>query len=219
MHVGAKISGLTPNTTYLVRIVAFNEQGTARGGEGEKKNFTTAVGGIAPTVTKVKPKKGSSKGGNAVTIEGTSFENVTAVYFGSTKAATEHVEVTKIVAIAPPGVGKVDITVWTEQGTSPITNKDVYEYGKPTITSLSPNEGSKDGGTEVIVTGSGFELGNHGTKFVFGKVDATSVECTASTTCVVVSPPEPEKKGKPVTNVQAEVNGGKSNKGAYKYTG
>ena len=42
MQVDAKVSGLTRDTTYLVRVVAFNETGSDRGGEGEHHNFTTA---------------------------------------------------------------------------------------------------------------------------------------------------------------------------------
>ena len=91
---------------------------------------------------------------------------------------------------APPGVGKVDITVWTaKNGSSTITSKDVYEYGRPLIDSLSPNEGSVSGGNEVTVEGAGFELGAHGTEFVFGKIKATSVECASTTSCVVIAPP------------------------------
>ena len=83
----------------------------------------------------------------------------------------------------------MDITVFTaHNGSSAITSKDVYEYGKPFITSLSPNEGPASGGTEVTVKGAGFELG-HGTEFVFGKVKATSVECASTTSCVVIAPP------------------------------
>ena len=195
VKVHAKISGLKPNTTYQVRVEAFNEKGSARGGEGEHHNFTTAEGNKAPIVNKVTPKKASAAGGNTVKINGEFFEEVTAVDFGFAEAKIEKVEagnVNKegvIEVIAPPGVGKVDITVFTaHNGSSAITSKDVYEYGKSFITSLSPNEGPASGGTEVTVEGAGFELG-HGTEFVFGKVKATSVECASTTSCVVIAPP------------------------------
>ncbi len=224
VKVGAKISGLTPGTTYLVRVEAFNENGSDRGGEGEKHNFTTDVGGQSPEVTKVKPKKGPAIGGTSVTIVGEHFESVKAVYFGPTEAesitevnAGSENKAGKIVVVAPPGAGKVDITVETANGTSPITSKDVYEYGKPTLTGLSPNEGPA--GTEVVVTGSGFEIGPHGTEFVFGKVVATSVECTSTTECTVIVPPKAAKPKKATVNVQAIVNHtGESNKEKFTYT-
>lgn len=218
VKVGAKVSGLNPSTTYLVRIVAFNEQGSARGGEGEKHNFTTAVGGQAPVITKpIKPKKGPSGGKTTVTIVGEHFENVRAVYFGGTEGTIHEETVGKILAVSPPGVGKVDITVETAAGTTPINKNDSYTYGKPTITSLIPDEGPESGGTEVVITGSGFELGNHGTEVEFGKTKAASVECLSTTTCVVIAPAKPPKT-KSEVNVRASVNGGKSNKVKFKYT-
>ena len=70
VKVHAKISGLTPNTTYQVRVEAFNEKGSDRGGEGEHHNFTTAEGNKPPIVNKVTPKKGTPAGGNVVTVKG-----------------------------------------------------------------------------------------------------------------------------------------------------
>lgn len=221
VHVGAKVSGLTRDTTYLVRVVAFNEHGSDRGGEGEHHNFTTANGGEAPVVEKLTPKKGTSAGGNVVKIKGKHFEDVTAVYFGFVEGTLKSESVEQIEAIAPPGVGKVDITVATTNGTSQISSKDVYTYGKPEIKSLTPDEGPDTGGTEVTVTGNGFEVGQHGTEFVFGKSTATSVECTSTTTCTVVAPPTREKHGaheKGAMKVVAKVNGGKSNKPSFTYT-
>ena len=44
------------------------------------------------------------------------------------------------------------------------------------------------GGTTVTVSGSGFALGTSGTVFTFGKVMATSVNCTTTSVCTVVAP-------------------------------
>jgi len=232
VKVHAKISGLTPNTTYQVRVEAFNEKGSDRGGEGEHHNFTTAEGNKAPIVNKVTPKKASAAGGNTVKINGENFEEVTAVDFGFAEGNIVRVEngnVNKegvIEVIAPPGAtGTVDVIVFTaHNGSSEITSKDHYQYGKSFITSLSPNEGPAAGGTEVTVEGAGFELG-HGTEFVFGKVVATSVECASTTSCVVIAPPAevklkhkvPTPKTGPVS-VYPIVNGvkGKGVKFTYK---
>ena len=164
-----------------------------------------------------------------VTLVGLHYEEVTAVYFGGSEGTVTKVEAGneknpgKITVTAPPGVGKVDITVVTSNGTSGIASKnDEYTYKKPTIASITPDEGPASGGTEVTITGSGFELGNHGTEFVFGESASTSVECTSSTSCVVIVPSAPIKKSKFVLgkqNVVAIVNGtGKSKKASFTYT-
>ena len=217
VKVGAKVTGLTPGTEYLVRIVAVNAGGEARGGEGEKHNFITSNGTAGPVVKKIKPKKGPSKGGNPVTIQGEHFEHVVAVYFGDAEATIQKTEVLKLEVIAPPGVGKVEVTVLTEAGTSEPSSGDEYTYGKPEITSVSPGEGPLAGGTVVTIKGYGFELGEHGTTIEFNKGHpSTEVDCTSSTECIAVSPPG-TKAGK-TAKVQAIDVGGKSNKGSFKYT-
>ncbi len=214
--VGAKVTGLTKGTEYLVRIVAVNAGGVGRGGEGEKHNFITTNGTASPVVEKVSPKKGAAKGGNTVTIKGKNFEHVIAVFFGPNEGTVTKSEVLKLEVTAPPGVGKVGITVLTETGgTSEPSGKSEYLYGKPELTSLSPNEGPLAGGTVVTVKGFGFEPGEHGTTFEFGKTASSEVDCTSTTECSVVAP-KGLKENKSV-NVEAKVNGQKSKKLAYKY--
>ncbi len=216
VQVGAKITGLEKGTEYLVRIVAVNAGGVGRGGEGEKHNFITSNGTAAPVVEKVKPKKGPAKGGNTVTIKGKNFEHVVAVFFGPNEATVTKSEVLKLEVTAPPGVGKVGVTVLTEAGTSEPGSGSEYLYGKPELTSISPNEGPLAGGTVTTIKGFGFELGAHGTTFEFGKGNPSSeVECTSTTECTVVTPKGP--KANKSVNVQAKVNGLKSTKVAFKY--
>ena len=214
VHVVAKVTGLTPGTEYLVRIVAVNAGGENRAGEGEKHNFITSSGTEAPEVTKLSPPKGASSGGNHVKIKGKHFEHIVAVYFGPNEAEIISEGTEELMVIAPPGVGKVEVVVLTKAGTSPLTKADEYTYGKPENLSLSPTSGPLAGGTVVTVTGNGFELGEHGTLFTFGKKAAASVNCTSTTECVVVTPEDPKtKKGLPVkyaAKVQASVNGKKS---------
>ena len=217
VKVGAKVTGLMPHTEYLVRIVAVNAAGTGRGGEGEKHNFITSNGEAGPVVKKIKPKKGPAKGGNTVTIAGEHFEHVIAVFFGPNEATITKEEVLKLEVTAPPGVGKVEVTVLTQAGTSEPSGAGEYTYGKPELTSLSPNEGPVEGGTLVLVKGYGFELGEHGTTFEFGKSNpAAAVNCSSTTECAIVTPPSTKKAGKSA-NVQAKVNGQKSTKLSFKY--
>jgi alpha-tubulin suppressor-like RCC1 family protein len=152
-------------------------------------SYTSYAFGPPPTVTKVEPKKGPASGGTTVIISGTDLAGATAVKFGSISASSFTVNsATSITAVSPAEpTGIVDVTVTTAWGTSPISSADRFTV-TPTVTGLSPNGGPAAGGTSVTVTGSGFALGTTATRFLFGSTRATSVNCTSTTTCTVVSP-------------------------------
>ena len=57
----------------------------------------------------------------------------------------------------------------------------------PYVTAINPSSGPAAGGTTVTIMGGGFALGE---TVNFGTVAATSVSCSSSTTCTVVSPAE-----------------------------
>ncbi len=124
----------------------------------------------APTVTALSPSSGSSIGGNTVTITGTYFANVDSVYFGGVPAPNfTVVSSTSITATVPPGVPSiVDVTVATAGGVSALNSGDRYTYSPapvPIVTGLSTSSGTTAGGTQVIVSGSGF---TSATQVLFG---------------------------------------------------
>jgi hypothetical protein len=142
-----------------------------------------------PTVTKLKPNKGPVAGGTSVTITGTNLTGATIVKFGGSEATSVEVKsATSISAVTPAELaGTVDVTVTTPDGTSAINKADRYKF-LPTVTALSPKKGAKAGGTTVTVTGTGFLAGTTGTVFKFGTAKGTSVKCSSTTSCTVVSP-------------------------------
>jgi len=160
-------------------------------------------GNSPPTITKVKPAKGPVAGGTTVTITGTNFSEVTAVKFGAINAAGFFVNSeTTITAFSPPeSAGTVDVTVARAGvGPSAIAKADRFKF-TPTVTGVSPNSGSKTGGTVVTVTGTGFAPGT-ATIFKFGTAKASSVNCTSSTTCAATAPAHAAGK----VDVKATVN-------------
>jgi hypothetical protein len=199
LPVSAPVVGLTPNTTYHVRLIATGPGGTSRGGDWP---FTTLPTTSVPTVTAVSPKSGSATGGTLVKITGTGLAGATAVMFGSAEAHIVADSSTSISVEAPAeSAGAVNVTVTTPGGTSAITTKDRFSY-LPTLTGISPSSGSTAGGASVTVTGAGFALGKTATVFKFGAAKAASVECTSATECTVVSPPHAAG----VVDVKATVN-------------
>lgn len=215
VKVTATVTGLSPTSSYLVRVRAANTFGAVYSRE---ESFTTFEAGVLPVVSKVKPRRGSSAGGTAVTVGGQFLQGAKAVVFGE----TESTDITSdspdsLTVIAPPGVGTVDILVVTASGESKVSGGDSFTYGAPTVTGVSPSHGSVSGGTEVTVTGTGFEPGTSGTSFVFGKNAASSVECASSSSCTVIAPAA--YKGRAATvGVQAITNGKKSKKGGASFT-
>jgi hypothetical protein len=143
----------------------------------------------SPTVTKVKPRIGPVAGGTTVVITGSDFTGATAVNFGSTSATSFTViSATSITAVSPAEpAGVVDVTVATPAGTTAISSKDRFKFA-PTVTNVNPIGGSITGGTTVTVSGTGFGVGTTATKFRFGTMLGTAVNCGSNTTCTVVTP-------------------------------
>jgi hypothetical protein len=142
-----------------------------------------------PTVTNLNPNRGPVGGATSVSITGTILTGATAVSFGSIAATSFKVNSsTSLTAISPAETtGTVEVTVTTPAGTSGVSTADRFKFA-PTITGLSPNTGSEAGGTSLTVSGTGFALGETATIFRFGSTKATSVNCTSTTTCTIVSP-------------------------------
>jgi hypothetical protein len=175
--------------------------------------------GAPPTIKKVKPHKGPSAGGISVTISGTNFTGATAVKFGATEAVGFTVtSVNQIVATAPGGTtGTVDVSVTTAHGTSALSRKDHFQYEAPTVTAVSPDNGSQAGGTSVTITGTGFERGS-GTVIKFGRVVASNVHCGSRTSCTADSPAASRAGSVDVTAAVGSKHSAKTGLDRFTYT-
>ena len=146
----------------------------------------------SPTVTDVSPFAGTLAGGVVVTITGTGLSGATLVDFGTSAATNVAVNSagTQITATDPAeAAGTVDVTVTTPAGTSPTSSADQFTYeGVPTLTAITPSQGSETGGTQVTITGTGFI---DTTLVDFGTTPATNVVVVSATEITVISPAEP----------------------------
>jgi hypothetical protein len=155
-------------------------------------------------ISKVSPNKGPASGGTIVTITGEELHGVTDVMFGSQHARsfTTNPDGDSVVAVAPAQTAeRAAISVVTTFGTSEpeycqrnkksrrtCAVRDYYKFQEPEVSSLTPSAGPRAGGTSVTITGSGFGLDPGETELFFGKVPATSVECSSSSTCTAIAP-------------------------------
>ena len=164
---------------------------TAAGGEGEKEVVVTDVDGSSrsgpkfayvtpPTVTSVSPAEGSTLGGSEVVIKGTGFVAGSAVTVGGKATVLEVVSPTELKArTAAAAAGKDEVVVILPDGVASTSATEFTYVAPPTVTSISPAEGSSEGETAVEITGTGFIKGSTlrigGSPAVFVVVSATEI--------------------------------------------
>jgi Domain of unknown function (DUF1929)/IPT/TIG domain len=136
-----------------------------------------------PTVSAISPISGTANGSTAVTITGTGFlAGATVKLGGTTATGVTVVSSTSITATTPAhAAGTVDVTVTNPDAQSGIlTNGYTYTGTNPapTVTSITPNSGTANGGTGVTLTGTGFLAG---ATVSLGGTGATGVTVVNST--------------------------------------
>jgi hypothetical protein len=86
---------------------------------------------------------------------------------------------TQLKAKAPAhAAGTVHVTVRTSVAVSALTNRDLYAYGAPAVTSVVPNAGPTAGGNIVTINGHGLVPG---ATVKFGTTAATTVSFVSPT--------------------------------------
>ena len=206
--------GATDATTFTVKSATSIQAKSPAGRGAVDVTVTTPTGGTSattpadqfhylPVVTKVSSTSGPVGGGTAVTVTGLELAATTSVKFGLLEASSVTVDSDEsITAVSPEETaGTVNVRVSGPDGMSPVSGNDKFKFA-PTVTGVSPNTGSKAGGTPVTVTGTGFALGTTATTFKFGTGLGISVNCTSTTSCSVVSPSRAAGK----VDVKATVN-------------
>ncbi len=129
-------------------------------------------------VSSVSPNVGSAGGGEQVTIEGGGFDGPVRVTFNGTAAQVLQVTPTRI-RVRTPSATAAGVSVGSGQSvpvsiavtvnlnevgeaTDTLPNGFIYSSGggqiePPIINSITPTEGPNEGGTEVVIMGSGFQ--------------------------------------------------------------
>jgi hypothetical protein len=139
-----------------------------------------------PTLSVVSPNHGLASGGTAVTLTGTGFQNGASVSFGGTAAASVTFNSSTSLSVVTPAraAGTVNVVV-TNPDTGAVTGTNAFTFDPlPTITSLSPNNGTTAGGTSVTINGANFQ---NGATVNFGGT-AVAVTFNSSTSLTVTSP-------------------------------
>jgi hypothetical protein len=160
----------------------------------------TKIGGFQyfppPTIATVTPAEGTPLGGTMVTITGSGFEfnfpGPNTVNFGGFPATdVTVVDDGTITCKTPVQSGTVDVSVSNANGTA-VKPAGFFFYPTPTVTAISPDTGTSEGGDPVTITGTGFQDYFPGTNTVaIGGVNCTSVNVVSDTTITCVTAPMP----------------------------
>ena len=122
------ITAESPVGAGTVDVTVSTPEGPSETGSAD--HFTYTPVGPAPSIKRIKPKKGPEEGGTVTTITGSNFTGTLSVRFGGAPAKSFEVSPTgtSITATSPPGAGLVYVTVTTPGGASAITNKAHFRY-------------------------------------------------------------------------------------------
>lgn len=160
---GSSWSTMTSGNTNLLECIWGSSQYNvfAVGRFGTVLHYTEAD---IPTIISFSPNEGTAA--DSVVILGTNFQDVSAVTFGGTDAASfvtdSSVQITAVVGDGSAGY----LTVTTPGGTATSSEAFTY-YPRPVITSFAPTSGEV--GSAVVITGEYF---TDATAVTFGDVDA-----------------------------------------------
>jgi len=146
-----------------------------------------------PTITSVTPIKGSTTGGQLVTVTGANFSADAVVTLGGAPVASLSVPNSTTLTFSTPAnvAGPADLLVATLGGRTTKTAAFTY-FAPPTITSFTPAQGSA--GTIVTITGTNFDPDPTGDAVTFGTLPASIT--SASSTQLVVTVPAGATNGK-----------------------
>ena len=127
-------------------------------GETSPSSFAAQYSYQPPRVSGLVPNAGSTAGQNWVTINGANFVNGATVKFGSASSGSvTFVSSTQLKTRAPAHAsGVVHVTVAEAGATSAPSSNDLYAYGSPAVSSITPSAGPTAGGNTVTINGSNF---------------------------------------------------------------
>ncbi|MDL2327719.1 IPT/TIG domain-containing protein [Ruminococcaceae bacterium OttesenSCG-928-A11] len=117
-----------------------------------------------PTITSITPNTGEPSGGETITITGTNYDSIISITIGNELTGyndctnIQITSATTVTCTTPAGTGGQKDLVITNQGGT-VTQANGFTYvnsNPPNITSITPNEGTIFGNTEVTIVGSDF---------------------------------------------------------------
>ncbi len=154
--------------------------------------YSDDKGQAATQILSIAPPSGPLAGGNTVALIATGLvaKSDSTVLFGQKLAEIVSVDAVAHTALVkvPAGssVGAVDVTLMTSKGSDKATGG--YTYSDVlTVNGIAPSAGPSEGGTKVIIHGSGFAKGSVNVKI--GALAASAVAVVSDSEIQAITPP------------------------------
>jgi hypothetical protein len=171
-----EVTGLADGTYYFV-VRAFNSAGLHSGNSTEV-SVVIRSSVTSPTVSGPSPGAGPTTGGTDVVVTGTGFQPGAIVRFGATAGTVLQLTATSVTVRTPAGTpGTVPISVTNPDGGTGTRSSAFTYLAPPSIGGLSPTVGPTAGGTDVVISGTGFQTG---AAVRFGATAGTVLQLTAT---------------------------------------
>jgi hypothetical protein len=155
-RITATLPSTLPGGVY--EVVVFTPTGTSTQSLQAPR---TDLFSVAPTVTGLAPNSGPVAGTTAVTVNGSCLERGSRFFFGTNEASVGNCPSTTQCTVYSPAATytaafPVDVVAEAGGARSATGPADLFTYTGPQIASLSPSSGPITGGTQVMISGSGF---------------------------------------------------------------
>jgi len=160
------------NSTTITAVTPPHVAGSANvtvrntaGDQGSLPNaflYTSTPPPTLPQLNVIVPNTGSTAGGDTVTIAGSNLTGSTVTIGGVPATTVSRGPVSTVVTTPAGSAGSpVDVVVTTPNGSAAL--KSAFTYADPppppSVSAISPSSGSMNGGTPIVISGSGFRYG------------------------------------------------------------
>ncbi len=170
----------TEGAKDVVVINPDGQKGTLRGGYTDNP---------FPAIESIKPDEGHLAGRTQITITGSHFMQGVAVTIGGERVQRlDFFSPTELRLNTSPGTaGPKDVRVVNPDGQEAVRKEGFTYNPAPTISSVTPNMGPLEGGTEIIITGAGFLP--TGVDVLIGGAEVSGKRLVSSTEIKAKTPP------------------------------
>lgn len=136
----------------------------------------------SPQLLRVTPDHGPEAGGTEVVLTGRTFvDGVRVLFDGAPCRELSRVSEAELRCMTPPGRGVADVAVMHEERGQGVLEDAFVYLPPPRVDAVTPETGTSEGGTDIVIVGSGFV---DGTSVTVGGAPCLDVEVQDDTRLV-----------------------------------